>query len=125
MTVETRQGGRGRRTARKLTARQAAAACHSGSSYTNQAGRVLYRQEILWDLEVPGFGLRVLPTGRKSWVLHFRVQFRLRLAVLGSAGVLTLDQARRIASSPLARRRLRGDPRKGNPRYNGRGRIQP
>jgi Arm DNA-binding domain len=101
MKAGTRRGGRGRRTAEKLTSRVVATARHSGSSYSDKAGSVLYRQEILWDLEVPGLGLRLLPSGRKSWVLHFRVQFRTRLAVLGSAGVLTLDQARRLARGKL------------------------
>ena len=51
--------------------------------------------DVRWDTEVPGFGVRVYPTGKKAFVLSYRAQGRKRLMVLGRYGAdLTLDQAR-------------------------------
>lgn len=58
-------------------------------------------QCIYWDEALPGFGVRVFPNGRASFVCSYRVQGRKRLATLGRADVLTLDAARRKARSYL------------------------
>ena len=60
------------------------------------------RQYILWDDVIPGFGLRVYPTGRKSFVLSYRANRRKRLYTIGPYGVLTLKQARERAKLLLA-----------------------
>jgi len=53
---------------------------------------------------VPGFGVRVHPTGRKSFVVWYRTGTgRARMFTLGLYGVLTLDQARKKARAELAR----------------------
>lgn len=50
---------------------------------------------VLWDDDVRGLGLRVYPTGRKSFVLKYRDGTGAqRLATLGDFGPYTLDQAR-------------------------------
>jgi hypothetical protein len=46
---------------------------------------------VLWDSEIKGFGLRVYPSGRKSFIYHYRVRGRMRLLTLGDFGVLTVD----------------------------------
>ena len=56
-----------------------------------------------WDESLPGFGVRVYPSGKKSFVISYRVKGRKRFMVLGAYGVLTLDQARRRARRELAR----------------------
>lgn len=56
---------------------------------------------VLWDDTPRGLGLRVFPSGRKSFVLSYRVNGRKRLMALGDYGVLTLDTARRRARSEL------------------------
>ncbi len=58
-------------------------------------------QCVYWDETFPGFGLRVLPNGRRGYVCSYRIQKRKRLAVLGRADVVTLEQARRKARSYL------------------------
>lgn len=58
---------------------------------------------VLWDTEVPGFGLRVFPSGKKAFVLSYRTQGRKRLMTIGTYGVLTLDQARTNARALLAK----------------------
>lgn len=57
--------------------------------------------DVRWDGELPGFGVRIYPTGRKAFLLRYRLNGRKRLLTLGTYGALTLHQAR-----DLARRRL-------------------
>jgi len=59
-------------------------------------------RHVLWDDVVPGFGLRIYPTGRKSFVLSYRVHRRKRLYTIGPYGVLTVKQAREKARVLLA-----------------------
>ena len=52
-------------------------------------------QTFLWDGELRGFGIRVIPSGLKSFILQYRnAEGRSRRIVLGRYGVLTVDQAR-------------------------------
>lgn len=55
-----------------------------------------------WDDAIPGFGLRVYASGRKSFVVSYRTRGRKRIMVLGQFGVLTVDQARKRALVLLA-----------------------
>ena len=57
---------------------------------------------FLWDEGIPGFGLRVMPSGRKSFVVQFRVGRRARRMSLGPSTVLTCDQARTRAITIIA-----------------------
>jgi Phage integrase family. len=58
-------------------------------------------QHIIWDDEVPGFGIRLYPTGKKSFVLSYRDNNRKSIMVVGSYSVLTVDQARKDARAFL------------------------
>ena len=50
-----------------------------------------------WDAKMPGFGLRVAPSGRKTWILMYRTQGRLRRLSLGIYPSLFLADAREEA----------------------------
>lgn len=55
-----------------------------------------------WDESLPNFGLRIYPSGRKSFVSAYRLRGRKRIMVLGSYGVLTPTEARKRAQRVLA-----------------------
>lgn len=69
---------------------------------------------VAWDSELSGFGVRVGPTGGKSYVLKYRVgggrAGRVRWGVIGPHGALTPDQAREIAQRWAAEVAAGGDP---------------
>ena len=67
-------------------------------------------QCIYWDKEIPCFGLRVYPAGRRAYVVTYRVNHRKRLANLGRADALTLAEARRKARNFLGQVADREDP---------------
>ncbi|WP_119458533.1 site-specific integrase [Rhodospirillaceae bacterium SYSU D60014] len=54
-------------------------------------------RDVRWDDTQPGFGVRVYPSGRKAFVLSYRVHGRKRLMALGDFGPLTLEKAREWA----------------------------
>ena len=48
-------------------------------------------QDIRWDDTEPGFGLRIYPSGAKSFAVAFRVSGRKRIVSLGRYGEATKD----------------------------------
>ena len=73
----------------------------------------------VWDSTLPGFGVRVRPSGTKTFILQYRNKFgRLRRYTLGRVGQLTLDQARDEAI------RLRGGISLGNDPSDARAQLR-
>lgn len=60
-------------------------------------------QSFFWDDELRGFGVRVTPSGARSYIVQGRVRIsgKTRRITLGSHGVLTCDEARRKAKGAL------------------------
>ena len=58
---------------------------------------------FVWDAELKGFGLRVLASGVRSYLVQYRTpEGRTRRCLLGRHGVLTPEQARLLAIRKLA-----------------------
>jgi Arm domain-containing DNA-binding protein len=71
------------------------------------------KEYFVWDDEIPCFGVRVLPSGRKSYVIQYKVGGRrgeTRRKTLGQHGVLTAEEARNEAKRWLADRAKGKDP---------------
>jgi integrase len=56
---------------------------------------------FLWDAELKGFGLRVMPSGRKTYLIQYRKGGRTRRLGLGQHGHVTPEQARQAAREAL------------------------
>jgi integrase len=70
---------------------------------------------VAYDSELHGFGVRVMPSGHKSFIIEYRPHgggrgVATRRLTLGALGALTPDQARRAAQETLAGVRLGNDP---------------
>lgn len=65
----------------------------------------------LWDTEIKGFGVRLLPSGVATYLLKYRnAEGRQRKLALGRVGTLTPDEARIEAKSKAAEIAKGGDP---------------
>jgi integrase len=64
---------------------------------------------IVWDDNLPGFGIRLNPTSR-VWVVQYRAHGKSRRETIGRVDAVPLDTARGLAQKTLARVRLGSDP---------------
>jgi hypothetical protein len=62
---------------------------------------------LRWDHHLRGFGVRVYPSGKKTYLVQYRVGHRTRRITIGQHGVLTAEEARARA------RQLLGDVARG------------
>jgi integrase len=71
------------------------------------------KDEFHWDADVKGFGLRVTPTGKMTFVVQGRVEGSGKEAriTIGPFGVFTCEQARDVAREHLRNMRMGLDPR--------------
>jgi integrase len=70
------------------------------------------RDVILWDGELRGFGCKVTPTGRRTYLLYYRTaDGQQRKPAIGTHGAITCEQAREIARRMLAEVAVGGDPK--------------
>ncbi len=72
------------------------------------------RDEMHWDTEVKGFGARMTPSGKLTFIVQGRVHGSSAPAArvtIGAFGVFTVDQARDVAREHLRSMRMGIDPR--------------
>lgn len=74
------------------------------------AAEIRATEYFIWDDDIPGFGLRVLPSKRKSYIVQYRAGRRSRRMSLGLSTVLTCEQARTRAIAIIAAARNGEDP---------------
>ena len=68
------------------------------------------RDVIFWDRELPGFGVRIYPTGAKVYVVQTRAWGRSWRVTVGRHGSLSADRARRQGARIIARIKAGDDP---------------
>lgn len=68
------------------------------------------KEQFFWDTSLPGFGLRVWPSGRKVYVAQYRLRGQTRRQNIGRHGTVTVQQARDRAREILAAAQLGIDP---------------
>ncbi|HEY9080485.1 tyrosine-type recombinase/integrase [Magnetovibrio sp.] len=68
---------------------------------TIDAAKPKEKDYILWDNDLPGYGLRVFPSGKKSYLVQYRHEGRTRRFTIGLHGPYTPDKARKKAMTLL------------------------
>lgn len=69
------------------------------------------RERFVWDADLKGFGIRVKPTGVKTYVVQYRnSEGQSRRMVVGKHPALSADQARKLAIKQLGSVAGGGDP---------------
>lgn len=70
------------------------------------------KDEFHWDTEIKGYGARVTPTGKITFIVQGRVASTKEARItIGPYGVFTVDQARDVAREHLRSMRMGIDPR--------------
>ena len=78
---------------------------------TVEALKVAARDYIAFDTDLPGFGVRVMPSGKRFFLVQYRRHGRTRRVMIGQFGVVTAELARREATIKLGSvRGADGDP---------------
>jgi integrase len=75
-----------------------------------EAAEIRPTEYFVWDDDLPGFGLRVLTSGRKGYVVQYRAGRRSRRMSLGPSTVLACEQARTRAMAIIAAAKNGDDP---------------
>jgi len=65
---------------------------------------------IVWDADIPGFGLRMREGGTRAFVFQYKLGERQRRITLGAASAIGIDRARETAKDLYAQVRLGQDP---------------
>ncbi|MDA7788024.1 site-specific integrase [Sphingomonadaceae bacterium] len=73
------------------------------TGHTARRTKTPKRDTILWDRDIPGFGLRWRTSGTKSWIVRYQLRGRIQFVTLGKPPTMTALEARKRA------RKLRGE----------------
>ena len=75
-----------------------------------EAAEIRATEYFIWDDEIRGLGVRILPSGRKGYLVQYRAGRRSRRIGLGSTSVVACEQARNRAIAIIAAARNGEDP---------------
>ena len=76
-----------------------------------EALKVTSKDYIAFDTDLPGFGVRVMPSGKRFFLVQYRRHGRTRRVMIGQFGIVTAELARREATIKLGSvRGADGDP---------------
>lgn len=75
-----------------------------------EAAEAQEKDYLIWDDELPGFGLRVFSSGKRSYVIQYRIGGRSRRYTIGLHGAWAPETARREAKVQLGRVARGDDP---------------
>jgi len=64
---------------------------------TVEALKAKEKDYIAFDAELPGFGVRIMPSGKRFFLIQYRIHGRTRRVMLGQFGPVTAEIARREA----------------------------
>ena len=67
------------------------------------AAEVRKKDYVIWDEELPGFGVRIFASGKRSYVIQYRAAGRSRRFTIGLHGIWTPETARQEAKVQLGR----------------------
>ena len=67
-------------------------------------------EALIFDPDLPGFGLRVRAGGKRTWIAQYRLGTKQRRVTLGTTETVEPDEARKRAKEALAKVSLGGDP---------------
>lgn len=70
---------------------------------TVDAAKSKAKDYVIWDDELPGFGLRMFASGKRSYVIQYRAAGRSRRYTIGLHGIWTPETARREARIQLGK----------------------
>jgi Arm DNA-binding domain len=65
-------------------------------------------ERIIFDEELPGFGLRIR-SGKRTWIVQYRAGTKQRRVTFGTTSTLNADEARKQAKIALAKVHLGRD----------------
>ena len=68
------------------------------------------RPGVYWDRDLPGFGVRLYPTGRTTYVVQSRGPTGSRRVTVGQHGAISAEQARKAAAAIIDRIKAGEDP---------------
>ena len=80
------------------------------SHRTVQGLPVAEKDAVYWDRKLPGFGVRVYPSGSKVYLVQTRAGGKSKRFAIGRHGVITSEQARAKATQMIARIKAGEDP---------------
>lgn len=75
-----------------------------------ESAEVRDKDYIIFDSDIPGFGARILPSGKRSYLVQYRIGRKFRRMSLGLHGILTTEKARGEAIKVLGRVKDGDDP---------------